>query len=290
MTVRAVKQLLVGLWLLVLGCASAQDLQPVPALTARVIDQAGKLDARQRQGLEAKLAAFEQKKGSQIVFLLVRTTQPEDIASYANRVGNSWKIGRAGVGDAVLLVVAVDDRKTRIEVSKALEGAVPDVVAGRIVDEQLRPYFLQDDFAGGLQAAADQLIARISGEALPEPARAEPQRHADETDWLGVAAFAFILIPYLAGLLRGLFGTKAAVLLTSGGMGMLVWLWGGGFILTVVAILLAALWSLVGAQGGGGGSGGGWSGSSGSSDRSGGGGFSSGGGGDFGGGGASGDW
>src|SRR4051794_8939270 len=84
------------------GGAWAQSLLPVPALTARVIDQTGTLDAAQRDGLDASLAAFEQKKGSQIVVLMVPTTQPEDIASYANRVANTWKIGRKDVGDGVL--------------------------------------------------------------------------------------------------------------------------------------------------------------------------------------------
>jgi uncharacterized protein len=114
---------------------------PVPALTARVIDQTGTLDAIQRKGLDDKLAAFEQKKGSQIVVLMVPTTQPEDIASYANRVGNAWKIGRKDVGDGILVIVAKDDRKMRIEVAKTLEGAVPDLAAKQIIDEAMKPRF-----------------------------------------------------------------------------------------------------------------------------------------------------
>ena len=103
--------------------AWAQPVQPVPALAARVIDQTGTLDASQRAALEAKLAALEKAKGSQVVVLMVPTTAPEDIASYANRVGNTWKIGRKDVGDGVLLVVAKDDRKLRIEVAKTLDRA-----------------------------------------------------------------------------------------------------------------------------------------------------------------------
>ena len=114
--------------------AWAQPVQPVPALTARVIDQTGTLDASQRAALEAKLAALEKAKGSQVVVLMVPTTAPEDIASYANRVGNAWKIGRRDVGDGVLLLVAKNDRKMRIEVAKTLEGAIPDVLAARIID------------------------------------------------------------------------------------------------------------------------------------------------------------
>ena len=115
--------------------------------------------------------AFEQTKGTQIAILMVPTTQPEDIASYANRVGNAWKIGRKGMGDGVLLVVAKDDRKVRIEVAKTLEGAIPDLAAKQIIDEAITPNFRKGDFAGGLHAGVDQLIARITGEALPAPER-----------------------------------------------------------------------------------------------------------------------
>jgi uncharacterized protein len=89
-----------------LVAAWAQDLQPVPALTAHVLDTTGTLDAAQLQALDAKLDAFEKSSGSQVVILMVPTTLPEDIASYANRVGNTWKIGRKGVGDGLLVVVA----------------------------------------------------------------------------------------------------------------------------------------------------------------------------------------
>ncbi|HEY0825151.1 MAG TPA: YgcG family protein, partial [Ramlibacter sp.] len=173
--------------------AWAQGVLPVPELTARVIDQTGTLDAIQRQGLEDKLAAFEQKKGTQIVILMVPTTQPEDIASYANRVGNTWKIGRKEVGDGILLIVAKDDRKVRIEVAKTLEGAVPDLAAKMIIDDAITPRFRQGDFAGGLQAAVDQLVARISGEALPEPAQRQPQQRAGAAgfDWFDLAIFLF---------------------------------------------------------------------------------------------------
>ena len=108
-----------------------QALQPVPALTGHVVDHTGTLGDTQKQALEDKLAALEQAKGSQVVVLMVPTTQPEDIASYANRIGNAWKIGRQGVGDGLLLLVAKDDRKVRIEVGRGLEGVIPDAIAKR---------------------------------------------------------------------------------------------------------------------------------------------------------------
>ncbi len=280
--------------------AWAQGLLPVPPLTARVIDQTGTLDAIQLKGLEDKLAALEQTKGTQIAFLMVATTQPEDIASYANRVGNAWKIGRKGVGDGVLLVVAKDDRKVRIEVAKTLEGAVPDLAAKQIIDDAITPNFRKGDFAAGLQAAADQLIARVNGEALPPPKQPQTGRGggAGGFDWMNLAIFLFIAVPIVGGVLRGILGRKLGSIVTAGGVGAIALLITSSLVIAGIAGVVALLLSIMSGgapglgsrRGGwgagpwiGGGGGGGWGGGSG-------GGFSSGGGGDFGGGGASGDW
>src|SRR5581483_1829129 len=141
----------------------AQDVQPVPPLSARVMDQTATLSANERNELETKLANFEQSAGSQIVVLLVPTTQPEDIAAYAQRVADTWKIGRRDVGDGLLVVVAKNDRRVRIEVAKALEGAVPDLAAWQIIDRAITPAFKAGDFAGGLNDGVNLLIARIKG-------------------------------------------------------------------------------------------------------------------------------
>ena len=291
--------------LLAFGLAAAQGVLPVPELTARVIDQTGTLDDIQRKALDDKLAAFEQKKGTQIVVLMVPTTLPEDISSYANRVGNTWKIGRKEVGDGILLIVAKDDRKVRIEVAKTLEGAVPDLAARMIIDDAITPRFRQGDFAGGLQAAADQLIARVSGEALPEPRRPQQPQGGGQGgfDFFSLAILLFIAVPVVGGVLRAMFGRKLGSLVTGGGFGFLAMMFTSSLVIAVIAGIVALLFSLLsGAAGpfggrrggyggpvifpggwGGGGGGGGWGGG-------GGGGFGSGGGGDFGGGGASGDW
>jgi uncharacterized protein len=299
------RALLLGLWLALawLAPALAQDVQPVPPLTAHVVDQTGTLDDLQRTSLEQKLADFEKAKGTQIAFLLVRTTQPEDIASYANRVGNAWKIGRKGVGDGVLLVVAKDDHHVRIEVAKTLEGAIPDLAAKQIIDDAITPRFRQGDFAGGLQQAADQLIARINGEPLPPVQQSQPARQPRVGfDWMDLAIFLFFAVPIAGGVLRGIFGRKLGSLVTGGGVGFIALMITSSVAIAVIAAMAGLLFSLVsGAMGGlgprrggwgggpfiggwGGGGGGGWGGGGG------GGGFSSGGGGDFGGGGASGNW
>ena len=288
--------------LLALGLAAAQDVLPVPELTARVIDQTGTLDHLQRTALEHKLAALEKDRGTQIAILLVPTTQPEDIVSYANRVANSWKIGRRDVGDGVLLVVAKDDRRVRIEVAKTLEGAIPDLAARQIIEDAITPAFRRGDFAAGLQTAVDQLAARIRGEALPAPARQQPrgQDIGLGFGWLDIAIFLFIAVPIAGGILRGLFGRPLGSLLTGGGTGALALLATSSVVLAVAAGVLALLFTLLSSLGGArrggfGGApvifpGGGWGGGGGGGSWGGGGGFSSGGGGDFGGGGASGDW
>src|SRR6185369_16397605 len=116
----------------------------------RVIDQTATLSTGQRDALTAKLAALEEQTGSQVVVLLVPTTQPEDDASYAQRVADTWKIGRRNVGDGLLIVVAKNDRRVRIEVAKTLEGAIPDLAAKLVITQTILPAFRSGDFAGGL--------------------------------------------------------------------------------------------------------------------------------------------
>ncbi len=267
----------------------AQSLQPLPQLSARVIDQTGTLDAGQRRALEDKLAAFERERGSQVVVLLLRTTAPEDIFSYTQRLGDAWKIGRKDVGDGVLLVVAKDDRQLRIATAKAVEGAIPDVIAGRIIEQVITPRFRQGDFAAGLDAGVDQILARLKGEALPLPAAAGK---ADETDWTGLLIFLVVALPLISTVLRQILGRPLGSLAAGATVAALVldftasiWLAGAA---ALAAVILSWLLPRLPRGGGRGPRGpGGWGGGSGGG---GGGGFSSGGGGNFGGGGASGRW
>ncbi len=273
---------------------SAQPLQAIPPLSARVIDQTGTLAAEQRQALEDKLAAFERERGSQVVVVIVATTAPEDIFSYTQRLGDAWKIGRREVGDGVLLVVARDDRALRIATAKAVEGAIPDVIAGRIIEQVITPRFRQGDFAGGLDAGAEQILARLKGEALPLPAAGA----ADDGDWTGLLVFLLVALPLISTVLRRLLGRALGGLASGAVVAGLVWDFTGLLWLTVAAALAAALLSLLlpglplrGGGGGGPGGPGGWGGGPGGGFGGGsGGGFSSGGGGNFGGGGASGRW
>jgi uncharacterized protein len=295
--------------LLLLSCvgalAAAQELQPVPALSERVIDQTGTLLAAERDRLIAKLAEFEAQSGPQIVVLMIETTAPEDIASYAQRVGETWKIGRREVGDGLLLVVAKADRKLWIAPAKALEGAVPDLAARQIVRDTISPRFKAGDFAGGIDAGLDRLIARIKGEELPAPAARQRSRNAGPLgaiNPLELLLFGFVALPVMASVLRRMFGRGVGSLASGAAGGGIAWFVTQSLIFAgiggVIGLVLALLGGLGGALGtrssrhhGGWIGPGGWSGgSSGGGWGGGGGGFSSGGGGDFGGGGAGGDW
>jgi len=271
--------LLASLW----QAGAAQALEAIPPLTQRVTDLTSTLTAEQQAGLEARLQAFEQQKGSQIAILIVPTTQPEDIAQYSLRVVEAWKLGREKQDDGVLILLAKNDRKMRIEVGYGLEGAIPDVTAKRIISDVMAPYFRQGDFYGGLNAAVERIAALIDGEALPAPPQ---QARGGEHDWgdmLPILLFGGLIA---GAMLRAVLGSFFGGVATGGLIGAAVWILGGGLIMALVLAFIAFVVTLagIGNLGGFGGYGGG-----GFGGGSGGGGFSGGGGG-FGGGGASGDW
>jgi uncharacterized protein len=271
--------------------AFAQDVQPVPVLSASVVDETETLDEAQQAALVEKLASIEKETGSQIALLLVSTTDPEDIDAYSQRVADTWKLGRRHIGDGVLIVVAKSDRRVRIEVAKTLEGAIPDLAAKRVIDSQITPAFRAGDYAGGLNAAVDQLAALIRGEGLPVPDQRGAGGASDSRD--NTWALMFFAFFWIAPFVVRLFGRKWGSLLASLGIAAFGW-WLTASVLVcliggLVTLLFAGLMGLGMAQrgwssdGSSGSSSGGWGGG-------GGGGFSSGGGGDFGGGGASGRW
>jgi uncharacterized protein len=265
----------------------------VPALTAHVIDTTDTLSAPQVQQLEQQLSAFETSRGTQIVLLLVPSTQPEDIFSYANRVANTWKIGRKEIGDGLLLIVAKNDRTVRIEVAKTLEGPIPDLAAKRIIEQAITPRFKEGDFAGGLTAGATQLMALVAGENLPLSS-APASRPMGGLNWNDLAVLMFFAIPMIGAIARIILGRKLGTLATGVAIGGLALLFTSSLLIAGLAAVLGLVFSLFSnlmphlprssRRGPGG-----W-GSGSSGGGLGGGGFGSGGGGNFGGGGASGRW
>ncbi len=264
------------------GVAAAQ--QPIPPFTAFVTDLTGTLPPEQRATLEQELRAFELRKGSQIAVLIVATTQPEAIEQYALRVAESWRLGRKGVDDGVLFLIAKDDRAMRIEIGYGLEGAIPDASAKRIISEVVAPYFTQGDFSGGVTAGIDRVIRLIDGEPLPPPRERDPGGSGLDS-LLPVLVVGTIV---LGAILRGIFGRLAGASITGGLGGLFVWIVVGSLFAGVFVAVMAFLLTLVMAAPMGRGGYGGRFGGLGSGGF--GGGFGGGGGGSFGGGGASGRW
>lgn len=290
--------------LIVLCCAcalaQAQTLAPIPPLDSPVIDTTGTLTAEQKQQLEQQALALQQRKGSQLQVLMIATTQPESIEQYTVRAFEQWKLGRKGVDDGVLLVVAKDDRRVRIEPGYGLEGAIPDITAGRIIQEYLVPKFRAGDFGGGILDATAALTKLIDGEPLPEPMADNRGEGGAGGNWIFALFAAFIVANIARGILRR---APAGVrgLVTGGAAGGTAWLISSLLGIGIAGGVLGLLFGLASvptgrfARGGGdwGSFGGGGFGGGGFGDGGGfggGGGGWSGGGGSSGGGGASGSW
>ncbi len=264
--------------LLLTGVAQAEIA--VPPLSARVTDLTATLEAGQIQTLEARLAAFETKKGAQLAVLIVPTTQPETIEQFGMRVVEAWKLGRKGVDDGALLLVAKDDRALRIDVGYGLEGALNDATAKRIIAEVITPFFRRGELYAGVDAGTAAMMRVIEGEPLPPPKRAAASGSYDIESLLFIA---FGLVVVVGGMLRALLGRFPAAMLMGGGLGVLAWLTVAPLLMALLVGLMAFVFVLLGGgRGFGGHGGGGFGGTRG-------GGFGGGGGG-FGGGGASGRW
>jgi len=280
------KLLTLMVMLLLASPLTSAALVEIPTYSARVVDLTQTLTASQQASLEAKLQVFEETKGSQIAVLLVPTTQPEAIEQYAIRVVDAWKVGRQSVDDGLLILIAKNDRKMRIEVGYGLEGVVTDLYAKRIVTDTLTPYFKKGDFADGIDAAVNQLIGLVEGEPLPAPIIQNGSESTME-EILPLLLFGGLVSGVF---LRSIFGTFLGSAINGGLIGSIVYFIGlsllGAGVLAVIAFFFTMMMGgrAINGYGGyptrGGGFGGGYRG----------GGFGGGMGGGFGGGGASGSW
>ena len=279
--------LLVALFCLI-GSVFAQNLIAVPERRI-VTDLTSTLNEQQQAALTEKLRALETRKGSQIAVLIVPTTEPETIEQYALRVSDTWKLGRKGVDDGALLVIAKNDRKLRIETRYGLEGPMPDAVAKRIIAEVITPLFKHGDFYGGIDAGVDRKVTVVDGEPLPAP---QPQGYNDDS-WLSALPLVILLAFVSGAIFRAIFGRFFGSIIAGGVTGLVTWVILSVMGVAAIAGILAFMFNLfAGAvspmngwsnRGRGGGMGGGWGGGS-SGD------FGGGGGGFGGGGGASGEW
>ena len=280
---RSLPAVLAGV-VLTLASALADDRQPIPDLHARVTDLTNTLDGTQKQTLESELAALEQRKGAQLGVLVVPTTQPEEIAQYAIRVFDAWKLGRKGIDDGALLIVAKNDHRVRIEVARGLEGAIPDAAASRIIREYITPKFRAGDFYGGIRDATTTLTKLIDGEQLPPPMTKESDDHSSLPNLIFFGLFGAIWLRGFLGFLP-----RAVRGISIGGIaGVAAWFitqaLGLSLGLAFVGFIIGVLSGGGGGRYAGGGGFGGWSGGGGSWGGGGGGGGMSAGGG------ASGSW
>ncbi len=274
-----------------LGFALHSAAADIPPLKARVTDLTATLPAQSIAQLEQKLAAFEKEKGAQVAVLMVPSVQPESIEEYAVRVFEQWKLGRKGVDDGVLLVIAKNDRKLRIEVGYGLEGVLNDATAKRIISDDMVPQLKNGNFPAAVDAGVSRILRVVSGEPLPPPAGNSGGNSGHFPFDPVLLLSVFIFARPLSLMLRPVLGSVLAAGMVAAAVGAGAWFIFGSLI---IAIVVGVIMFLVGLSGGSSGGSGGWS-SGGGSWSSGGGGFSSGGGfsgggGSSGGGGASGGW
>ncbi len=278
------------LLLALLSCGTAQAEVEVPKLSQRVTDLTGTLDAGQRQLLENKLAAFEASKGSQIAVLMLPTTQPETVEQFGIRVADAWKLGRKGIDDGALLLVAKDDHRLRIEVGYGLEGVLNDATSKRIVSEVITPYFKRGEFYAGIDAGVTSIIKVVEGEPLPPPEQGATVRSGNGNSLKHMLGAGFVIFMFGNIFLRQFLGRLPSGLIVGGLIGALTWAMLFSMALAIIAAIVAFLFSLMfGSRGWGTSFPSGWGGGSSGGGGWGGGGWSGGGGG-FGGGGASGEW
>ncbi|HEV7659978.1 MAG TPA: TPM domain-containing protein [Allosphingosinicella sp.] len=268
------------------GGGSAGGSPSYPRLSGRVVDTANLLDPAQEAALTSKLEALQRASSRQLVVATIPDLQGRSIEEYGVGLGRFWRIGQGAANNGTLLIVAVAEKKIRIEIGYGLEGILTDALSSRIIRERITPRFQANDYAGGIIAGTDAIIAQLQAprEAaernVAEASRAPngEGRRAGGGSLFGLIIWGAVLLFVLLGLLgRGLFGRR---------YGRRVSIWGPGDRGGGSGIGWMLVGMALGSLGGRGGRGGGWGGGG----SSGGGGGFSGGGGSFGGGGASGGW
>jgi uncharacterized protein len=190
--------------------ASAAQALDLPALSGRVVDQAGVLDQATRAALTQKLADLETKTTDQMVVVTLRSLQGTSIEDFGVALGRAWQIGQKDKNNGVLLIVAPNERKVRIEVGYGLEGTLTDAVSRLIIANAIVPRFRQNDFAGGISRGVDDIISVLTGDAEEWKARAA-QRPDETPDWVPLLTFVLIIVVILiVALMLGAAATPGA--------------------------------------------------------------------------------
>lgn len=261
------KLFLLSLLSLLFSFAFAQDFPEKP--TTLVNDYSGVLSASQKQALEQKLVAFDDSSSTQISIAILKSVGDYDINEYAVELGRKWGVGQSGKNNGIMIVVAVGDRKISIQTGYGVEGALPDIYAKRIIENDIKPYFKAGDYYSGLDSGTTSIIKYTKGEYKNDNPRVSSKNGGSGS----VIVIIIIIIVII-------------IIMRKGGGG------GNGEIIGSRGASNALFWAMLFGSGGGGRGGSGFGGGSswGGGGSSGGGGFGGFGGGSFGGGGSSGSW
>lgn len=284
-----INKYLLGLWLILISLSSfADSFVEIPKLSKRVTDLTNTLSAYQQSDLERQLTAFEKEKGSQVVVLIIPTTGLETIEQYSIRVAEEWKIGRSGVDDGVLLLVAKEDRKVRIEVGYGLEGAIPDIYSKRIIENIIVPNFRAGNFENGISEGVRSILTLIIGEDLPAVTDSSSNNNSKRVR--NPSIFFLIIGWFVLSFIRSITKNKILKFVLAFVFALIVFAFVKAIFLSLISFFISLV--ILFSTGGRGGSGGGYYGGGFGGGYSSGGGFGgfSGGGGSFGGGGSSGGW
>jgi uncharacterized protein len=230
--------------------SKTDDLVTIPPLKAFVTDLTNTLTPEQKYSLESQLRSYESAKGTQIAVLIIPTTQPESIEQYSIRVVDQWKLGRKKIDDGILLLIAKDDRRLRLEVGYGLEGALNDVTAKRIISDIMTPYFKQGMFFEGINAGLSNVIKIINGESLP-PSHSSNANNPNFSDGLdGALIIAFMVAMFVGSILKRIIGNIPGGLITAGITGGLAWIISGVIGIAIIAGVIGFFVTLLGGLGG----------------------------------------
>lgn len=172
-------------------CAAAVAAPTFPPITGQIVDNAGLLSAEDRMAIEAELKALEAQSTDQLVVVTVPSLDGYDIADYGYQLGRHWGIGQAGKDNGVLLIVAPNERKVRIEVGRGLEPVVTDLMSKIIIENAILPEFRRGDFGAGIRAGVRDLKDTLLGDAEAVKERARGLGKGDGPDWMGLLMIAF---------------------------------------------------------------------------------------------------
>lgn len=214
--------------LLLLWTAALQAATTFPALSGRVVDEAALMSRKQAHQLTQQLAAFEKRSGIQLVVVSVDSLDGETIEEYGYQLGRHWGIGQKGKNNGVLLLIAQDERKVRIEVGYGLEGALPDAIAANIIQTRILPAFKRGDMVAGVVAGSQSIMKALAGEYQPVE---QPKSDSDGGPWLFIlVVIAMIVLHNLRGGGGGPGGRRRAAYMAGGfGAGSFGGRSGGGF-------------------------------------------------------------